>query len=423
MIRLARAIADQLRDPESTYAMPGAWWRQSLAHGMPGVALLHIELAAADFGPWQRAHDWLACAVRSPITSGADSHLYYGAPAVAHALACAATVRPGSYERALDSLDETITRDTHAKVDAAHLRIDRNELPQRREFELIHGLTGVGAHLLRRDPHSKTVRAVLEYLVRLTQPITDNGDVVPGWWVPTSPTGRDDDQFPGGHANFGMAHGITGPLALLALAARHGTTVDGHLDAMTRIRARLDQWRGDTATGPVWPYWINRSQLRTPPATPAAARAPSWCYGAAGLARAQQLAAHAVGDVAGQRDAEQALIRALADPPQLAATTDSSLCHGYAGLAHLALRVAEDAPVNNAAELRRLAMSLMDRLHAAGTDANQTAATLVRRAAGPGLLEGATGIALAALAATAGPPHSGWDTCLLTATPAAGATP
>ena len=104
MIRLAYAIADQLRDPESTYAMPGAWWRQSLAHGMPGVALLHIELAAADVAPWQRAHDWLGYAVRSPITSGADSHLYYGAPAVAHALACAATVRPGSYERALDGL-------------------------------------------------------------------------------------------------------------------------------------------------------------------------------------------------------------------------------------------------------------------------------------------------------------------------------
>ncbi len=223
MIRLACAIADQLRNPESTYGVPGAWWRQSLAHGTPGVALLHIELAAADLGPWQRAHDWLAYAVRIPITSGKDSHLYYGAPALAHALACAATVGHRSYERALDRLDEAIAQETHARINAAHARIDRHQLPQRHEFELIRGLTGVGAHLLRRDPHSKTVRAVLEYLVRLTQPITDHGDVVPGWWVPTSPTGRDDDQFPGGHANFGMAHGIAIISGVKPLLAGHCT--------------------------------------------------------------------------------------------------------------------------------------------------------------------------------------------------------
>lgn len=59
----------------------------------------------------------------------------------------------------------------------------------------------------------------------------------------------------------------------------------------------------------------------------------------------------------------------------------------------------------------------MDRVYLADTNANQTAATLLRCAAGPGLLEGTTGIALAILAASAGPPRSGWDTCLLTATP------
>jgi hypothetical protein len=91
-VQLARVIADRLATPGSA---PGtwpshSWWRQSLAHGAPGVALLHIELAAAGLAPWQRVHDWLTHAAQGPTTGGADSFLFYGAPALAHTLACAA---------------------------------------------------------------------------------------------------------------------------------------------------------------------------------------------------------------------------------------------------------------------------------------------------------------------------------------------
>jgi hypothetical protein len=35
-------------------------------------------------------------------------------------------------------------------------------------------------------------------------------------------------EFPGGHADLGIAHGISGPLALLTQALRRDVTVDGH---------------------------------------------------------------------------------------------------------------------------------------------------------------------------------------------------
>ncbi|MDH6630054.1 hypothetical protein M2271_007904 [Streptomyces sp. LBL] len=414
---LAAAVAEELADPGAAHLGPVTSHRQHLAHGLPGIALLHIERAAAGLGPWQRAHDWLAAASHEPFTTGPDSHPFYGAPAFAHTLACATDHLPGAYQGALATLDRQMAADVSRRVDAAHRRIDAGLLPALAEFDTIRGLTGYGAYLLRRNPGAAALRAVLDYCVRLTQPITHDGATVPGWWTETGPSGRPDDRFPGGHANNGMAHGIGGVLGLLALAARHGTFVDGHDEALGRILAWLDRWQEDTGRGPAWPYWVIRDELCSGRLTGSALQRPSWCYGTAGLARAQQLAALALGDTRRQVDAENALVAALSDPAQLKATTDNGLCHGVAGLTHIASRAADDARPSTVGQLRATIPALLAVVHPRGTDPAHAAKELVRDAERcPGLLDGAAGIALALLApSTAVPPRYAWDACLLIA--------
>ncbi|MEU8337834.1 lanthionine synthetase C family protein [Micromonospora tulbaghiae] len=412
---LAVAVADLLARPDNPrLPIRQPWWRQSLALGVPGIAVLHVELAAARLRPWQRAHDWLAAATSGPVTTGADSHPFHGAPALAHVLACAAAHQPGTYARALDDLDRAIAADTRHRVAAAHARIDDGELPALAEFDAIRGLAGIGAHLLRRAPDSEALAMVLGYLVRLTQPLRAGSEVLPGWWTSSGPSGRADSRFPGGHGNNGMAHGIAGPLAVLALAALRGIFVDGQTAAIAAICAWLDRWRHDSKPGPLWPYWITRPQLRADRAEAHRAQRPSWCYGTAGLARAQQLAALALNDPVRRAAAEDALVRALADPRQLAATTDPSLCHGHAGLAHIAHRVTADALPDTARQLRASVPRLLGSLDPHDAGPRRTAAALV--AAGPGVLEGAAGVALAALSCSnAAALTSSWDACLLTA--------
>ncbi|GAA1152613.1 lanthionine synthetase C family protein [Streptomyces hebeiensis] len=416
---LVDAIAARLADPDTVVRGSGTLSpdRQHLAYGPPGIALLHIELAASGLGPWQRAHDWLAAAARQPLTSGPDSHPFYGVPAFAHALTCAADHLPGSYQRALDAMDEQIAVDVGRRLDTAHRRIDAGRLPQLAEFDAIRGLTGYGAYLLRRNPGSSTMRAVLDYCVRLTEPITHHGETLPGWWTETGPSGSSDDRFPGGHANTGMAHGIGGVLALLALAARNGSVTDGHHAALRTILTWLDRWKQRADGGPVWPYWVTQDELRTGRLAPSAPRRPSWCYGTAGLARAQQLAALALGDTRRQADAENALVAALTDPEQLKATTDNGLCHGFAGLAHAAARTADDAHPSTAGKLRAAIPALLAAVIPPGTVPELVATALIQdEEGGPGLLDGAAGIALALLApSTAAPPQSAWDACLLIA--------
>ncbi|MFJ7280474.1 lanthionine synthetase LanC family protein [Kitasatospora sp. NPDC098663] len=137
-----------------------------------------------------------------------------------------------------------------------------------------------------------------------------------------------------------------------------------------------------------------------------------WCGGTAGLTHAQQLAAIALGDTRLRQDAEAAMAAALLDPPSLAATTDLSLCHGYAGLAHIAHRAAADATARNAARLRSAAALLLDTTHPPHTDPDAQARRLLP-SAGPAFLEGATSAA----------PATRWDACLLMGSEAGGPLP
>ncbi|GHC77021.1 lanthionine synthetase C family protein [Streptomyces flavofungini] len=407
----ADAIAERLATPDGARSLRHCqgWWPQSLAHGAVGVALLHIERARTDQGPWQRAHDWLACAAAEPTVGGIDSHLYYGAPALAFALHAAAD-RPGRYARALNTLDQRVTATTRDRLVSAHARMDRGEMPTLAEFDAIRGLSGMGALLLHRDAHTDLLREVLAYLVRLTEPVKHDGELLPGWWSHLAPSGHASPDYPHGHANNGVAHGIGGPLALLSLATCRGITVEGHNDAITRILAWLDQWQQDGPAGPWWPYWITREQLRSGRPGPGPSR-PSWCYGTAGFARTQQLAALATNAPARQRMAEGALLGSMTDTGQLQATVDLSLCHGFAGLTHITQLVAAEAITPGLTEcLPRLLAPIID------TAPGALAASLLDPPGGGdiGLLEGAAGTALALHSFQTGMPSaSGWDTSFL----------
>lgn len=377
---------------------------QSLARGAAGIALWHIERAHHnDTGSRERVHVWVRAALAEPVSNAEAAGLFAGLPAIAFLLHTAEPVIP-DYRRVIEEFDAHLVRLVHRRVEAATARIDRGALPVFAEYDLLHGLTGIGQLLLRFVPGNDALAQVLRYLVRLTQPLRVGGESVPGWWV-----GHDPDPLlptPGGHTNLGLAHGIAGPLALLATAMRRGIIVDGHREAIDTISAHLDRWRRDTDVGSWWPYWVNRDDHARGRIDQARPGRPSWCYGTPGIARAQQLAALATADTARQHTAESALAACLADPDQLALITDLGLCHGWAGLYHTTARAAADActPIL-AAQLPYLAGLLTRHANAA-------------RPPEHGFLDGVAGIALALSTATVdnrtvNTPRSGWDLCLL----------
>ncbi|MDI5940361.1 lanthionine synthetase C family protein, partial [Micromonospora sp. DH15] len=280
--------------------------RQSLATGAVGPALLAIERALNGAGDWTTAHHLVTRATSSPIDAGRHTGLYHGAPAVLFLLNAATADGRDRYAAARQSLTRYVRRLVRQRLTAADDRLRRGQPGMFAEYDIFYGLVGTGALLLRHLPDADELGDLLTYITRLTRPCTHDGQRLPGWWVdhdpdPTLPT-------PGGHANFGMAHGAAGLLSLLALADRAGHRVRGQTEAIERLCSWFDRWRQDDVTqGSWWPQWLTRDQLRTGRPTQVGPGRPSWCYGAPGIARALQLAAIATNHAARQADAEAVL--------------------------------------------------------------------------------------------------------------------
>ncbi|ROR42959.1 lanthionine synthetase C family protein [Kitasatospora cineracea] len=370
-----------------------AQWGQSLAKGGLATALLHIERATTGRGDWEAAHEWITACVRQPVNSFSGAGVFYGAPAVAHVLHLAALHGPRVYERPRMGLNAAVEDIVRKRLAAAHHRMDAGQRPAFHEFDLLSGLTGLGAHLRVRG-EQELLREVLGYLVRLTVPVHGRS----GWWTHLAPSGEPDERYPGGHGNFGIAHGIPGPLALLALAHLDGTRVPGQLEAIERILDWLDAWQQNGAARAWWPEALTAAEADQGETRQSKPLRPSWCYGTPGIATALHHAARATGDPARARTAEAAFLDALEDPDQVHSLTDETVCHGTAGVRLAARRFAERT--DHTTGMRILA-------------AASTLPTPVPAATGQGLLEGTAGISLARCSLAAETPGTGWDALLL----------
>lgn len=338
----------------TTTAPPRA---QELSEGDLGTALEYLEC-----GDTCTAATLLARAVAGGVSTGANASLFHGAPAVEFVLGRAGRPRPQVYR----AVDDVVV----ARLLAARRRQASAALALPAEWDLIRGLTGLGALLLARPGPAPLLEQVLAHLVCLADPVHTLRGQLPGWW---SPRGPHDEKHTGGHGNNGLAHGIAGPLALLALALRHGRQVPGQQRAI----ATFAHWLHTHGHR----YWTLHEHLAEPAPPPAGGR-PSWCYGQPGIARALQLAALVLDDASLRVQAEDTLECTLTDPATLGTITDASLCHGWAGLVVLTRAVAADSPTPH--RFTPLLTDLTGRLAA-------TAADLPK----PGFLEGCSGARLA----------------------------
>lgn len=395
---ITKSLTDPATLPTSTDSHQ--YLPQSLAGGAAGITLLHSEYTFTRPTHSPTLHAWLTAAARGNLNGSPSASLFFGVPALAF-VTSAANKATGHYRQAMTQLAAASQQLTRTRLDAAHARIDRSDLPALAEFDLIRGLTGLGAYHLHQHPDHDVTRAVLTYLVRLTEPHPGSG--LPGWWTNHGPTGQPPSDYPGGHGNFGVAHGITGPLALLSLALTAGIAVPGHTDAIARICHWLDEWQQDAPAGPWWPRTITLNEADAARCDQSGPLQPSWCYGTPGIARSQQLAALATGDLARRRTAETALLNCITDASQLARIDGPSLCHGSAGLLQTTWRVARDAETGALnSQLAGLADLLSNQLQSTPRSTE--------------LLEGSTGAALAALTTvTDDAPRSSWDGCMLLA--------
>ncbi|MEO3876197.1 lanthionine synthetase C family protein [Nonomuraea sp. B12E4] len=431
--RIVAEIADRLAEPDRVAEIAGApdnlmrypgnrqpvWDPLLLSDGHPGVALLFAELAAEAPELRGRAHAHLSAALGSGLRLLPQS-LFGGMVALAYAGHTAATGF-GGYATMLAGLDRHITDQVRQRARADRERMVAGEpVGAWDRYDVLGGTAGIGRYLLARY-ESATERAVrqaaglaltdvLESLVAAAtaDDIGCHGTRLPAWWV--------TDGLEYGlveHVNLGLAHGVCGPLALLSVAWRAGFRVDRQDEAIERIMALLSRWRTTDEAGPRWPHLITLTHFEN--GEPPERGRDSWCYGAAGAARAVYLAGAALDRADWRADAHAALHGALtAASDEL--IHDSALCHGWAGLLQIALRMAHDSADSNYHVIAdRLAVRVVDGFDPEAPFGFRYRHSLAARDLDrPGFLEGAAGIALALHTyATRNVPATAWDNALL----------
>jgi len=421
---VAREIAGRLQDDELVKSAAERLDQQSLfsrrlprrpfsvAGGSAGLAILfaHLDNCFPTEGWDVVGHHHLLIAVKAAEeVRNLPLGLFAGWSGVAFATWFLS--RGGSrYRKLLAALDKKLLPEFIA-------------LPQRLEeqrqgfaveqFDLVSGLAGIGAYLLCRqeDPEvAGALQSTLQSLVNLTR---EEGGV-PYWHTPASLMSSKAWKigYPDGYLNCGLAHGIPGPLVVLALAKSWRREVPGIAEALERTASWLLAHREDDAWGINWPFAVAVGRFDASFGSTQPYRT-AWCYGLPGVARSLWLAGEAL-DSSSYREIAITAMKGIYQRPLAVRCIDSpTFCHGVAGLLQVTLRFAHDTgdPLfyEAANTLTEQILSLYEPDTLLGYRHKETGENYVDQVS---LLEGAAGVVLVLLAAST-PKVPAWDRLFL----------
>ena len=271
------AAREQTNFPTSVHWEPGG-----VAQGDAGIALVcaYLDRCFADEGWDVIGHDFLASAAAHAERRPVGPSLYGGIAGLGFVASLLG--RDGvRYTRLSSTLDAALAPQAFALAAGLERREHGAAVGQ---FDAISGLSGIGAYMLTRRGLSHidaALHVLLKALVDLTRASAAGS---PRWFTPVELTFDEATatMLPDGHLNCGLAHGIPGPLALMALAHADGVDVRGLRDAIASIADWLCDNRADDAWGINWPTMVALGDTPVPVESSRAA----WCYGSPGVARA-----------------------------------------------------------------------------------------------------------------------------------------
>jgi lantibiotic modifying enzyme len=267
--------------------------------------------------------------------------------------------------------------------------------PWQGQYDLISGLVGFGVYALERGTRPGGEECLRRVVARLAETAEHGPQGVTWLSGPELLTQRDLESFPAGNYNLGVAHGVPGVIALLALAQGAGVECRELLDGAV---AWLLAQKLPAGAESIFSYNV------APGAEPAPTRL-AWCYGDLGIAAALEVAARAVGEPGWEQEALEIARRCAARPVASSGAVDAGICHGTAGVAHLFNRLhqATGDPELREAARRWIDQTLELRQPGRGIGGYEMwvpdAERELRWRDEPGFLTGSAGVGLALLAA------------------------
>ncbi|URZ02933.1 lanthionine synthetase C family protein [Clostridium felsineum] len=223
-------------------------------------------------------------------------------------------------------------------------------------YDVIRGMSGIGRYLLlfKQDIRVKSIiEKILKYLITLADDIEVFGNMVPRFYISRENQFLQSDRelYTKGNFNFGVSHGISGPLAFMSIALINGIEVEGQRNAIRKIVSILNNFRYTENKATYWPGRVSFEDFIEKKVYEKNRRA-SWCYGVPGIGRTIYLAGKALDDEGYKNmgiDAFSKLCLLKEDELKLISPT---FCHGYAGLLQVLNLMYNDTGLENLREYR-----------------------------------------------------------------------
>lgn len=394
-----------------------------LANGAAGRCLLfgQLDRLYPDEG-WDLAGHQCLVAVQKQLNSTGTPGLSLWTGLGGVLMAVQALSRNGTrYQNMMTSLLKTMIEAVQEQLSDLRGRlIDDLHLSH---FDTVMGMTGIGRALLvfsDRQEVRMTLEDVLYYLVELCGEKEVNGRQIPTWCISSYNQSEEwmHELYPQGNFGLGLAHGITGPLALLSLALQQGIEVQGQRAAIRRTTEHVLKWHHSDGHGPVWPKRVSLEEWLSGEIDPVFTKQhrDGWCYGTPSIGRAIWLAGMVLEEREWQKLGEDAYRGIAGRTGTQFGLISPNVCHGWGGLLQLVQRMHADTGLQELSMIRgELVHLLLDNYseeHPYGFVDLYTEDSQIVSNHSPNLLEGATGAALALLGLVTDEAPD-WDAVLL----------
>lgn len=207
--------------------------------------------------------------------------------------------------------------------------------------DMISGISGVLYYLLdldsdyTQDEYLILIRCI-KYLLRLSHDTSFNGKSIIKFHVhqPYQNPNFGQKEFKNGNINFGLAHGMLGPLIAMSKAYKKGFRVQGLLDGINKIyhlykkfqirnKNNIPYWPGPMSVEEYWAGTCRPEHLHI---------SSSWCYGNIGILRGLQKVAGYMGWKKDELEYINIMKNFLCQSITSYDLYSPSLCHGFSSI-------------------------------------------------------------------------------------------
>ena len=210
------------------------------------------------------------------------------------------------------------------------------------DFDVIYGLSGILQYLLEIDDgeNEELIESSVKWLCNLTEPV-DFGEKyqLPGWFIKSNNVVGEQEKkyFSTGQINYGMAHGITGVLAILLKVYKRNILRENVFNAMRRIVQELEKTIRhfpDTKIG-YFPEIVAPKEYIEHSFFVHKKGRMSWCYGSVTIYYILYLYYRSMNNITRCSEIISNLIEIAKKGNECWKLESPIVCHGYAGTAHI----------------------------------------------------------------------------------------